>query len=66
MSTHASVANKLSTVVLSKPSPVDPVEVGPPISPSRLLPKARKIYGEPLPKRWTTLSGRFCPSAPNA
>ena len=48
MSSHSSVAKKLSAMALSKQSPADPVEGITPISRHR-LPKASEVYCEP----WT-------------
>ena len=47
MSSHSSVAKKLSAMALSKQSPADPVEGTTPISRHR-LPKASEVYCEPL------------------
>ena len=47
MSSHSSVAKKLSAMALSKQSPADPVDGTTPISRHR-LPKASEVYCDPL------------------
>ena len=46
MNSHSSVANELSAMALSKPSPADPVEGTTPVSQHRWT-KASEVYGEP-------------------